>query len=514
MLAALDPVAMVDSEDVNRRRWMSQTKTLPSLKCNGHEALVLFVHPNYLFTFMVSKYCIEAFNRTGKKVLESRFKVKWKHPPEDISSGSRLPFVHLGGEGNPYVPAALSARFLREQNEIIVGHADNVVRRYSLRKGHMGSLTKETPLDFSPTSMTILTPDRTLVSGSKGALCLLPSGDAEEVIHAQTKLPFPEQLKATCATSCKLRGEPNPHVFLGFENGFVAVARANYVDRDDESTLVFSAHCGQVLGISSLFDGTYILTGGQDGTVAVYDRTHGRCLARKSLGFPIANLQSPREDPNHTLWSGSTTAMVVGSHDQVLVLKVTVFAECFAKIGEIAKVVVPAHFAFSVGRQLSGVSFCAWNGVLSACTNDGLLHQWCLALSVSRQLGLSQEEIDESNPATAEELSLTKRTRLGSMKEMLDGQEVLQFLLEPSVGLSESAKNALVAEVERLHTKFQAKIVNLEEEHIKKRSRLVKEIETMAEEKSDPEFAQHVLISEELTILPLDHRTKVAQSRS
>ncbi|KAJ8906938.1 hypothetical protein NDN08_003421 [Rhodosorus marinus] len=117
MLASLDPVAMVDSEDVNQRRWMNQTKTLPSLKCNGHEALVLFVHPDYLFTFMVSKYCIEAFNRMGKKVLESRFKVKWKHAPEDISGGSRLPFVHLGGEGNPHVPAALSARFLRDQNE-------------------------------------------------------------------------------------------------------------------------------------------------------------------------------------------------------------------------------------------------------------------------------------------------------------------------------------------------------------------------------------------------------------
>mmetsp|Transcript_20845 Transcript_20845/g.84880 ORF Transcript_20845/g.84880 Transcript_20845/m.84880 type:complete len:97 (+) Transcript_20845:1148-1438(+) len=70
MLAALDPVAMVDSEEVDQRRWMSQTKTLPSLKCNGHEALLLFVHPDYLFTFMVSKYCIEAFNKKGKKVGE------------------------------------------------------------------------------------------------------------------------------------------------------------------------------------------------------------------------------------------------------------------------------------------------------------------------------------------------------------------------------------------------------------------------------------------------------------
>uniref|UniRef100_A0A7S3EA76 Uncharacterized protein n=1 Tax=Rhodosorus marinus TaxID=101924 RepID=A0A7S3EA76_9RHOD len=235
MLAALDPVAMVDSEEVDQRRWMSQTKTLPSLKCNGHEALLLFVHPDYLFTFMVSKYCIEAFNKKGKKVLESRFKVKWKHAPEDISGGSRLPFVHLGGEGNPHVPAALSARFLRDQNEVIVGHVDNVVRRYSLRKGHMGSLTREISLKFSPTAMTTLTQDQTLVSGSKGALCLIPSGDGEQIIQSQTKFPFPEQLKATCATSCKVRGKANPHVFLGFENGFVAATRANDVgDRDDE----------------------------------------------------------------------------------------------------------------------------------------------------------------------------------------------------------------------------------------------------------------------------------------
>eukprot|EP00189_Rhodosorus_marinus_P000162 CAMPEP_0113971178 /NCGR_PEP_ID=MMETSP0011_2-20120614/12015_1 /TAXON_ID=101924 /ORGANISM="Rhodosorus marinus" /LENGTH=544 /DNA_ID=CAMNT_0000986491 /DNA_START=64 /DNA_END=1698 /DNA_ORIENTATION=- /assembly_acc=CAM_ASM_000156 len=503
---------MVDSEEVDQRRWMSQTKTLPSLKCNGHEALLLFVHPDYLFTFMVSKYCIEAFNKKGKKVLESRFKVKWKHAPEDISGGSRLPFVHLGGEGNPHVPAALSARFLRDQNEVIVGHVDNVVRRYSLRKGHMGSLTREISLKFSPTAMTTLTQDQTLVSGSKGALCLIPSGDGEQIIQSQTKFPFPEQLKATCATSCKVRGKANPHVFLGFENGFVAATRANDVgDRDDESTLVFSAHYGQLLGIASLFEGKYILTGGQDGTVAVFGGTHGRCLARKSLGFPIAALESPREDPNHTLWSGSTTAIVAGSHGHVVVLKVSIFAECCAQIGEIAKVLAGTQIAFSVGRQLSGVSFCSWNGVLSACTNDGLLHQWCLALSVSRQLGLSQEEIDESNLASSDELILTKRARLGSMKVMLDGQEVLQFLLETSMGLPESTKDALVAEFERLQTTFQAKVVKLEEAYIEKRSSLVGQIERVREKKSDPEFAQHMLKSEELTILPLDHKTKVRE---
>jgi len=63
-------------------------------------------------TFVVRKF----------QVLESRFKVKWKHAPEDISGGSRLPFVHLGGEGNPHVPAALSARFLRDQNEASSNH--------------------------------------------------------------------------------------------------------------------------------------------------------------------------------------------------------------------------------------------------------------------------------------------------------------------------------------------------------------------------------------------------------
>mmetsp|Transcript_20845 Transcript_20845/g.84882 ORF Transcript_20845/g.84882 Transcript_20845/m.84882 type:complete len:86 (+) Transcript_20845:1732-1989(+) len=59
----------------------------------------------------------------------------------------------------------------------------------------MGSLTREISLKFSPTAMTTLTQDQTLVSGSKGALCLIPSGDGEQIIQSQTKFPFPEQLK-------------------------------------------------------------------------------------------------------------------------------------------------------------------------------------------------------------------------------------------------------------------------------------------------------------------------------
>mmetsp|Transcript_20854 Transcript_20854/g.84928 ORF Transcript_20854/g.84928 Transcript_20854/m.84928 type:complete len:83 (+) Transcript_20854:2728-2976(+) len=80
------------------------------------------------------------------------------------------------------------------------------------------------------------------------------------------------------------------------------------------------------------------------------------------------------------------------------------------------------------------------------------------------------------------------------------------------MGLPESTKDALVAEFERLQTTFQAKVVKLEEAYIEKRSSLVGQIERVREKKSDPEFAQHMLKSEELTILPLDHKTKVAQS--
>mmetsp|Transcript_353 Transcript_353/g.1186 ORF Transcript_353/g.1186 Transcript_353/m.1186 type:complete len:566 (+) Transcript_353:42-1739(+) len=443
-------------------------RPLTSLRLNATDAVLSFLHPRYLIEFVVSGSKLEAFSYEGKKILEARLKVKWSTEPEQIDEENRLPFVHVGGEGNPQVVLALCAAYVESLNEIAVGHSDNTVRFYSLTTGRMGTFMRHVPCQSAAQSMTVLGANKLILGCADGKVRLLRlDEDGERILSRSShQVPHIFAAKVVRVWASSRAGGEQCRIFVAYDNGHAASLSYKSLEASEQVNVQVAAHHEKATGVVSVYNGDYFVTCGEDRSVAVFDADSGRCLARIKRDYDIATLYSSSVDPNRNFGGGETTVVVGGKHGQIDVFSIVIRAANFAEIVPLLSLSVGSHSTWLGQRRLTCIATSAVDGVLSAITDDGHFHHWLLDLSTSALLAFTEDAASESMATLVDlmEHNNVSACRLAAMTPVIQAQETLQLVLEQSVGLPEKEKDDLVNKFQKCQELQQTRVVELEKE--------------------------------------------------
>eukprot|EP00871_Galdieria_phlegrea_P004321 jgi/Galph1/4890/GphlegSOOS_G3544.1 len=497
-------------------------RLLRQFRVTGGNPVYTFTQENTGNVFFITSNTIETFDSYCNKILDCRLPVAWEDPSmvleNDGDSIAPKRFTHVGGIGGPQVILAITARYIEHLDEVVVAHEDGSLRSYSCTSGSMGvekrntnfssssslrssrssaEKRRRTPCSYRSVAIEFL--NDVLVTGCadgcirvwqlKTVIGEKEDESLETIVLTNTYEPIlgsvPSMVKPTItAVSLSTISEKvlsadglsdTLGIFFANAEGYCGI----YSLSRQWSAPCFVAHSSSVTGLHAIFDGLIVLTLGRDCIISITEVMTGRCLARKRLQFvpttlfyfKYADLQEDNVERKPEL-----CFLVGGAEGQVELYRLIVMSlsrfefHLIRKLHERSKSRRAAVNSLSANIEL---------GVIIATFADKTVRMWrmteadialiCMETPMEPEDGVTNcfegpKAFFNSETVIAITEKIPFRTRIALYEGLIEAQKILAVVTQNSVGLSESSKDFLVSEFERIQTFFQQRADTLDTE--------------------------------------------------
>lgn len=372
---------------------------------------------------------------------------------------------------------ALSAVYVKSEDEVVVGHEDGALRVYSVGRERFGVVVRTGVAEEGiPVAMCLLEgrPTRMVVGYSDGSIRVAGAAD----LATLAMLTPPEICVGGfggrvgyAGVSCVSGGrslvgkeEGGIVVWGGFEDGGVG---GGDLEGDDVGK-AFVAHGRRVGGLVTFFGGVVLLTVGNeaDPSVGAFDALTGRCFVRRMLPYVpscVIRVARGRDRGIEESVCASEFAFVVGGEEgQVEIFRVVMLSvrkmelRLVRRIGERAR---------GRDRRIVSLSYMSDYGILLALSKNGELRRWRLTEMDASSLAVTAREERIRSTYTEEnvrelmskEFVTDEDSRLSSVGGVMQAQNVLASILDEE-SVPETNKDLLVAEFQKQQTEMLMKI--------------------------------------------------------
>lgn len=470
---------------------MASIRTLRVNHATGAEPILMFVGADGDL-FVVTEHSIEAFNRSGSKILQSNMnEMGSANTTTTDTSSRRTPTRTNRAHSRPVAGAvrAVDAVYLPAAQEVVVCHDDAALRVYSVMSGRMGALVRAS--SAFPAPLTCIDhvsgdPARLIVGAQNGIVTLVRADDLSSLawLHAPQTCETALGVGATAAPVSALAAiSGNAHNSAMPNAPSSAFAAVAYVDgttvanRFDDPSLgaPFAAHAGRVASLVTLFDGAVIVTVGNedDCSLAVTVAESGRCVVRRTLPYTptsVSRVNSERSANRQAKWvcPSESNILVGGEEGQIDLFQLVALS---AQKLELRLVQRMSDKARGRRRAVLQTMYMQSNATLVALVRNGEVRRWRLSRDEAYALAFPEEDLrvaryDASNVVKALKSGAEDGTgtRLAVGEGVIRAQRVLAMVQEDDAGLDEPGKDRVVEEFQKRQSDMQEKASQVDAE--------------------------------------------------
>lgn len=270
-----------------------------------------------------------------------------------------------------------------------------------------------------------------------------------------------------------------PAIIVAYDDGVVA----SFTRSGELSAPPFIAHAGAVSGITTLFEGILVVTIGNenDKSIAVFDASTGRCLARRALSyvpkFVTRAVQNIARCTSDVPTCASESAIIVaGDEGQVELFRIVVLSPRKLDV----KFILQVSDKFRGKKRLPvDINYTRFNAVLTILYDNGEIRRWQLSKDDAMLFSRLEEDVNTGATFTQANIEgmIDKENRSDDqplshgVNGVIRAQTILASILEDQ-SVAEEKKDELAGSFQRRQAKMVKALSEAETEGRRARRRV------------------------------------------